>query len=102
MPKGQCDDIQESAILEGYRCKGAECSGFLIRDSGMIFGEFCLYLVSLCFCSIISLWICTGDKGFICQHCGLVRGKEEIKKIASEAKLLSEKASKLPSSGCIL
>ncbi|XP_058190033.1 histone-lysine N-methyltransferase ASHR1 isoform X1 [Rhododendron vialii] len=70
---GQCDDIQESAILEGYRCKDAECSGFLIRDSG--------------------------DKGFICQHCGLVRGKEEIKKIASEAKLLSEKASKLPSSG---
>ncbi|KAG5524985.1 hypothetical protein RHGRI_031610 [Rhododendron griersonianum] len=62
---GQCDDIQESAILEGYRCKGAECSGFLIRDSG--------------------------DKGFICQHCGLVRGKDEIKKIASEAKTIVQR-----------
>lgn len=56
MLKGQCDDIQESAILEGYRCKDAECSGILIRDSGMVFGEFCLYVVTLCFCSIISLW----------------------------------------------
>jgi len=34
-----------------------------------------------------------------CQHCGLVRDKEEIMKIASETKLLSEKASRLPSSG---
>lgn len=70
---GQCDDIQESAILEGYRCKDDGCGGFLIRDPG--------------------------DKGFICQHCGLVRDKEEITKIASETKLLSEKASRLASSG---
>ncbi|KAK9216119.1 hypothetical protein WN944_008126 [Citrus x changshan-huyou] len=55
---GQFDDIQESAILEGYRCKDDGCSGFLLRDSD--------------------------DKGFTCQQCGLVRREEEIKKIASE------------------
>ncbi|KAF5942339.1 hypothetical protein HYC85_019981 [Camellia sinensis] len=73
---GQPDDIQESAILEGYRCKDNGCDGFLLRDSG--------------------------DKGFICHQCGLVRDKEEMKEIASEIKFLSEKASKLLSSGCIL
>lgn len=103
MAKGQCDDIQESAILEGYRCKDDGCGGFLIRDPGKLFGEFCLFLVGWkCLWSIISLWICAGDKGFICQHCGLVRDKEEITKIASETKLLSEKASRLASSGRIL
>ncbi|KAJ6398892.1 hypothetical protein OIU77_019619 [Salix suchowensis] len=35
------NDIQESAILEGYRCKDDRCNGFLLRDSE--------------------------DKGFICQ-----------------------------------
>ncbi|GFQ02434.1 histone-lysine n-methyltransferase ashr1 [Phtheirospermum japonicum] len=30
---GQPDDIQESAVLEGYRCKDSKCNGFLIRDS---------------------------------------------------------------------
>ncbi|CAL5348331.1 unnamed protein product [Camellia sinensis] len=70
---GQPDDIQESAILEGYRCKDNGCDGFLLRDSG--------------------------DKGFICHQCGLVRDKEEMKEIASEIKFLSEKASKLLSSG---
>ncbi|XP_062113357.1 histone-lysine N-methyltransferase ASHR1-like isoform X4 [Humulus lupulus] len=34
---------------------------------------------------------CSGDKGFICQQCGLVRSKEEIKELASEIKSLSEK-----------
>ncbi|KAK6132378.1 hypothetical protein DH2020_033869 [Rehmannia glutinosa] len=33
MFKGQSDDIRESAILEGYRCKDNECNGFLLRDS---------------------------------------------------------------------
>ncbi|XP_052201558.1 histone-lysine N-methyltransferase ASHR1 isoform X3 [Diospyros lotus] len=67
---GQLEDIQESAVLEGYRCKDIRCNGFLLRDSG-----------------------------FICQECGLVRDKEEIRKIASEVKLLSEKASELLVSG---
>ncbi|XP_062113355.1 histone-lysine N-methyltransferase ASHR1-like isoform X2 [Humulus lupulus] len=62
---GQSDDVQEGAILEGYGCKNTECDGFLLRDSG--------------------------DKGFICQQCGLVRSKEEIKELASEIKSLSEK-----------
>ncbi|XP_062113356.1 histone-lysine N-methyltransferase ASHR1-like isoform X3 [Humulus lupulus] len=35
--------------------------------------------------------ILEGDKGFICQQCGLVRSKEEIKELASEIKSLSEK-----------
>ncbi|KAL5777025.1 hypothetical protein ACOSP7_009951 [Xanthoceras sorbifolium] len=60
---GQYDDIEESAILEGYRCKDDGCSGFLLRDSD--------------------------DKGFTCQQCGLVRSKEEIKTMASEIKALT-------------
>lgn len=33
--KGQSDDIQESAVLEGYRCKDEGCNGFLLRSSGL-------------------------------------------------------------------
>lgn len=69
---GQYDDIQESAILEGYRCKDDRCDGFLLRDSD--------------------------DIGFICQQCGLVRNKEEIKRLASELKPLSDKATMSSSS----
>ncbi|XP_022768227.1 histone-lysine N-methyltransferase ASHR1 isoform X2 [Durio zibethinus] len=67
------DDIQESAILEGYRCRDNRCSGFLLRESD--------------------------DKGFVCQQCGLIRNKEEIRKIASDIKALSDKALKSTSSG---
>lgn len=69
---GQYDDIQESAILEGYRCKDDRCDGFLLRDSD--------------------------DIGFICQQCGLVRNKEEIKRLASKLKPLSDKATMSSSS----
>ncbi|KAI3424678.1 uncharacterized protein J3R85_010433, partial [Psidium guajava] len=64
---GQPDDIKESAILEGYRCKDDRCSGFLLRDSE--------------------------KQGFVCQQCGLVRNKEEIRGIVSEIKLMSERTS---------
>ncbi|KAK4370441.1 hypothetical protein RND71_009916 [Anisodus tanguticus] len=64
---GQHDDIQESAVLEGYRCKDKRCSGFLLRDPG--------------------------NKGFTCQLCGLFRDKQEIKNIVNEIQSLSEKAS---------
>ncbi|XP_030933873.1 histone-lysine N-methyltransferase ASHR1 isoform X2 [Quercus lobata] len=67
------DDIQESAVLEGYRCKDEGCNGFLLRSSD--------------------------DKGFICQQCDRVRDKEEIRKIASEVKSMSEKALMSLSSG---
>ncbi|KAL6515580.1 Histone-lysine N-methyltransferase ashr1 [Orobanche hederae] len=70
---GQIDDIQESAILEGYRCKDNKCNGFLLRDSD--------------------------NRGFICQYCGLLRNKEEINSIANQVKYISEKASKSLSSG---
>ncbi|KAK6114862.1 hypothetical protein DH2020_007131 [Rehmannia glutinosa] len=70
---GQSDDIRESAILEGYRCKDNECNGFLLRDSD--------------------------DKGFICQQCGLLRNKEEISIIANELKYISERATMSLSSG---
>ncbi|XP_015571533.1 histone-lysine N-methyltransferase ASHR1 isoform X3 [Ricinus communis] len=70
---GLLDDIQESAILEGYRCKDNRCNGFLLRDSD--------------------------DRGFICQQCGLLRSKEEVKKSAAEIKATSDKASKSISSG---
>uniref|UniRef100_A0A803L098 Histone-lysine N-methyltransferase ASHR1 n=1 Tax=Chenopodium quinoa TaxID=63459 RepID=A0A803L098_CHEQI len=63
---GQCEDIRESAILEGYGCDNNACMGFLLRDSD--------------------------NKAFICQQCGHVRKLEDIKKIASEVKTLSEKA----------
>lgn len=33
--KGQIDDIQESAVLEGYSCKDSQCKGFLLRDCGI-------------------------------------------------------------------
>lgn len=33
--KGQYDDIQENAILEGYRCMNEQCDGFLLRTTGM-------------------------------------------------------------------
>ncbi|KAH6799925.1 SET domain group 37 [Perilla frutescens var. hirtella] len=70
---GQSDDIRESAILEGYRCKDSKCDGFLLRDSD--------------------------NKGFICQQCGLLRDKEEITNISKEVKSISEKASLSFSSG---
>ncbi|WJX38612.1 Histone-lysine N-methyltransferase ashr1 [Trifolium repens] len=69
---GQYEDVQENAILEGYRCKNETCDGFLLRT--------------------------TDGKAFQCQECGLVRDKEEIKQIATEIKLLSEEASKSSSS----
>ncbi|KAG9136481.1 hypothetical protein Leryth_018966 [Lithospermum erythrorhizon] len=69
---GQADDIQESAVLEGYRCKDNKCDGFLLRDHG--------------------------NKGFICQHCGLLRDTDEIRTV-TDIKLITEKASKSLSSG---
>ncbi|XP_071701990.1 histone-lysine N-methyltransferase ASHR1-like isoform X2 [Rutidosis leptorrhynchoides] len=69
---GQPDDIQESAVLEGYRCKDHKCDGFLLRDPD--------------------------SRGFKCQQCGLVRDKEEILKIAGEVKAMSDKASSALSS----
>ncbi|XP_028757586.1 histone-lysine N-methyltransferase ASHR1 isoform X2 [Neltuma alba] len=71
---GQSDDIRESAILEGYRCKNEKCYGFLMRTND--------------------------GRGFQCQECGLVRDMEEIKLIATEVKSLTEdKASKLDPTG---
>ncbi|GLT57740.1 hypothetical protein SLA2020_306900 [Shorea laevis] len=70
---GQYEDIEESAILEGYRCRDNGCSGFLLRDSD--------------------------DKGFVCQQCGLLRDKEEIRNIASDIKAMSDKVLKSNSSG---
>ncbi|XP_054796474.1 histone-lysine N-methyltransferase ASHR1 isoform X2 [Prosopis cineraria] len=68
---GQFDDIRESAILEGYRCKNEKCCGFLLRTNG-----------------------------FQCQECGLVRDMEEIKLIETKVKSLSEdKAPKLHTTG---
>ncbi|KAI3689087.1 hypothetical protein L2E82_47035 [Cichorium intybus] len=64
---GQCDDIEESAVVEGYRCKNHTCDGFLLRDSE--------------------------SKGFKCQKCGVLRDKEEILRLASEEKSISQKAS---------
>lgn len=66
MKLGEPDDIQESAVLEGYRCDDDKCMGFLLRD--------------------------TDKNAFICQQCGLVRKLEDIKPIACEVKTLTAKA----------
>lgn len=71
--KGVYLEVQESAILEGYRCKADKCNGFLLRDSD--------------------------DKGFVCQTCGLVRSKEEILKISTDVKQMEDQASQFLSSG---
>lgn len=42
------------------------------------------------------------DKGFVCQECGLLRSKEDIVRIASELKLMADKAAMSLSKGCIL
>ncbi|KAI5668589.1 hypothetical protein M9H77_18442 [Catharanthus roseus] len=70
---GECSDIQESAILEGYRCRDKTCSGFLFCDSD--------------------------NKGFVCQHCGLLREKEEIANVTNEVESLSKEVSVFQSSG---
>ncbi|KAL9245528.1 hypothetical protein vseg_019171 [Gypsophila vaccaria] len=70
---GQSDDIQESAVLEGYRCSDTKCSGFLLRDSDKM--------------------------AFTCQQCSHVRKLEDIKQVAIEVKTLSEKASFLQTAG---
>lgn len=41
-------------------------------------------------------------KGFICQHCGVVRDKEEIRKIASEVKSILDTVLMSSSAGSIL
>ncbi|KAI3834983.1 hypothetical protein MKX03_007276 [Papaver bracteatum] len=71
--KGIYMEVQESAILEGYRCKTDKCNGFLLRDSD--------------------------DRGFVCQTCGLVRSKEEILKISADVKQREDQASQFLSSG---
>ncbi|XP_058097233.1 histone-lysine N-methyltransferase ASHR1 isoform X2 [Magnolia sinica] len=73
MKVGLYEDLQESAVLEGYRCKDKKCDGFLLLDSD--------------------------KKVFICQQCGLVRTQQEIEKIATEVEQLSEKATLSQSSG---
>ncbi|ESQ50674.1 hypothetical protein EUTSA_v10022664mg [Eutrema salsugineum] len=68
---GKPHDIEESAILEGYRCANETCTGFLLRDPD--------------------------EKGFVCQKCKLLRSKEEVKKLAGDVKTVSEKAPASPS-----
>ncbi|KAK9134907.1 hypothetical protein Syun_014237 [Stephania yunnanensis] len=73
MKVGLQEDVQESAILEGYQCLNGSCNGFLIRN--------------------------TDDKGFICQKCGCIRNKVEIQEIAIELKSLEDMASRTLASG---
>ncbi|KAL7118032.1 hypothetical protein ACP275_03G110200 [Erythranthe tilingii] len=70
---GQPDDIRETAILEGYRCKDSCCDGFLLCGSD--------------------------NKGFVCQKCGLVLNNKELSSITNELKCISDKASVSLSSG---
>ncbi|CAA0364667.1 unnamed protein product [Arabidopsis thaliana] len=68
---GKPHDIEESAILEGYRCANEKCTGFLLRDPE--------------------------GKGFVCQKCLLLRSKEEVRNLANDLKTVSEKAPTSPS-----
>ncbi|KAG9145944.1 hypothetical protein Leryth_022981 [Lithospermum erythrorhizon] len=47
----------------------------------------------------VTLTSLVGNKGFICQHCGLLRDTEEIRTTVTDIKLITEKASKSLSSG---
>ncbi|CAN8257745.1 unnamed protein product [Cochlearia groenlandica] len=68
---GTPHDIEESAILEGYRCANKNCTGFLLRD--------------------------LDGKGFVCQKCMVLRSKDEVKKLAGDEKTVSKKAPASPS-----
>ncbi|KAM0950949.1 putative [histone H3]-lysine(4) N-trimethyltransferase chromatin remodeling SET family [Dioscorea sansibarensis] len=71
--KSSGEDLQENAIMEGYRCMDKKCYGFLLHD--------------------------TVKQTFICQQCGLARDQEETKKTANEIEKLLSKASTCLSSG---
>ncbi|KAL5209790.1 hypothetical protein ABZP36_005413 [Zizania latifolia] len=66
-------DSEEDALLEGYRCKDQKCDGFLMPNSE--------------------------NKAYTCQKCSISRDEKELKKMASEVLLLSDKASSILSSG---
>ncbi|KAG8062260.1 hypothetical protein GUJ93_ZPchr0003g16474 [Zizania palustris] len=66
-------DSEEDALLEGYRCKDQKCDGFLLSNSE--------------------------NNAYTCQKCSISRDGEELKKMASEVLLLSDKASSFASSG---
>ncbi|KAG9445810.1 hypothetical protein H6P81_011938 [Aristolochia fimbriata] len=71
--QGKVEDIQETAILEGYRCKDMTCDGYLLTIPA--------------------------EKANICQQCGLPRDQKEIEKLKNEVEKLSNKASVSLSSG---
>nr|CAD1832952.1 unnamed protein product [Ananas comosus var. bracteatus] len=74
--KNPNEELQDDAILEGYRCKDPKCYGFLLLDSE--------------------------EKVLTCQQCGLARDEEEAKKMSSEIARLLDKASTVFSAGNIL
>ncbi|KAK4745202.1 hypothetical protein SAY87_011514 [Trapa incisa] len=63
---GKFNDLHESAVLEGYRCRDDSCTGFLLRDSD--------------------------NRGFFCQRCGLFRGKEELKELSNKIRNMLDRA----------
>ncbi|CAN6292193.1 unnamed protein product [Urochloa humidicola] len=64
---------EEDALLESYRCKNQACDGFLLPEPG--------------------------EKAYTCQKCSISRDEEEVKRMAREILLLSDKASSFLSSG---
>ncbi|CAN6281733.1 unnamed protein product [Urochloa humidicola] len=64
---------EEDALLESYRCKNQACDGFLLPEPG--------------------------EKAYTCQKCSISRDEEEVKRMAREILLLSDKASLFLSSG---
>ncbi|CAN6476212.1 unnamed protein product [Victoria cruziana] len=73
MKVGQKDDIEESATLEGYKCRNENCDGYILQNSG--------------------------TKLFICQSCGRPQYMQEITKLSSEVEEKLENAYKCLSSG---
>ncbi|XP_042408549.1 histone-lysine N-methyltransferase ASHR1-like isoform X1 [Zingiber officinale] len=69
------EELEETAILEGFRCRDNQCNGFLILASD--------------------------NQSFTCQKCGIFRDMQDIEKISSEISLLEGKTSSLMSSGYI-
>ncbi|KAF3788479.1 Histone-lysine N-methyltransferase [Nymphaea thermarum] len=73
MKMDQKDDLEESAILEGYKCRDENCDGYLLLNPD--------------------------TKLFICQSCGFPRNMQEITKLSSEVEEKLDSASKHISSG---
>lgn len=91
--KVQCLKVTDAKMID------AMVSCFAILVCNLIV----LRVNQLCYAAVsISVFGHADGKGFTCQQCGLIRSKEEVKRIAMEVRTNLDKAPKSSSSGSIL